>query len=70
MGKNLIKKVEEKANSIYRLSSFTSEHLTKEGILNYNYVEKIINEHLGFKKDYGNHIWSLIVFEMWYERYG
>ena len=46
------------------------ERIKKEGILNYDYVEKIVNEHLSFKKDYGNHIWSLIVFEMWYEKYG
>lgn len=41
----------------------------KRGILNYNFVRYLIDEHMSNKRDRSLHIWSLIVLEEWFRQY-
>ncbi len=43
--------------------------IAKRGYFNYNYIKHILKEHLEGKRDYSREIWSLLVFELWSERY-
>jgi len=39
--------------------------IAKDGLFNYNYVEKMINEHLSNKRDYRKELWTLLAFQLW-----
>ncbi|MFH1997038.1 MAG: asparagine synthase (glutamine-hydrolyzing) [Candidatus Omnitrophota bacterium] len=51
------------------LGTFKKEKIDAEGLLNYGYIDAIIREHLSGKRDHGRQIWSLFIFEMWYNRW-
>ncbi|MFL1994906.1 asparagine synthase (glutamine-hydrolyzing) [Lysinibacillus irui] len=44
-------------------------NINRIGIFNYSEIKKIIQAHRSGKVDYSNHIWSLIVFHLWFEKY-
>jgi len=41
----------------------------KDGIFNYNFIEKIKDEHFSLKKDNWKSIWTLLIFQQWYKKY-
>ncbi|HXF42653.1 MAG TPA: asparagine synthase-related protein, partial [Pyrinomonadaceae bacterium] len=43
--------------------------LEKQGLFQPEYVETLINEHLNSKASHHKEIWSLLVFQLWYDRY-
>lgn len=45
------------------------EKINREGFFNYQYIEKLIGEHLSGKADHRKKLWSLLVFEMWFDRW-
>ncbi len=45
------------------------DRLKAQGIFNPNYVERLIFDHLRGKKDNRKYLWTLLMFEMWYENY-
>ncbi len=56
------------------LKDFTQEILSQDSIakrdyFNYNYIKRILKEHLEERRDYSREIWSLLIFELWSERY-
>ncbi|MCW6037234.1 asparagine synthase (glutamine-hydrolyzing) [Spirulina subsalsa FACHB-351] len=44
--------------------------LQAEGFFNVSYVQKLLREHLQGKQDHRKLLWTLLVFELWYEHWG
>lgn len=40
------------------------------GIFNTDAITKLLDRHIEGKEDLGQHIWALIVFNLWYDKYG
>jgi asparagine synthase (glutamine-hydrolysing) len=52
------------------LLSYLSEERIKKGkIFHYPYVKGLLDEHFSRKRDNRKQLWTLLVFEMWRERY-
>ena len=45
------------------------ESIEKMGLFNYDYIEKILDEHFSGKKDNRKQIWTLFVFAMWHRKW-
>ncbi|MBD2577767.1 asparagine synthase (glutamine-hydrolyzing) [Oscillatoria sp. FACHB-1406] len=48
----------------------SAERLQREGFFNPNYVQQLLQEHLSGRKDHRKLLWTLLVFELWYEHWG
>jgi asparagine synthase (glutamine-hydrolysing) len=53
----------------FMLDYLSEESIRNQGIFNYSYIRRIIEEHLMRKKDNREMLWTLLVFQTWYERY-
>lgn len=52
------------------MSDFLSEGKIKDaGLFNYNYVKKIMDEHLNNRQNHAHRLWSLILFNIWREKF-
>lgn len=56
------------------LKPFVLDHLSKEriqetGILEYNVVSKLLADHFNNRMDYSHHIWCLLTFVLWWEKF-
>ena len=51
------------------LDFLSTERLKKEGLFNTNFVEKKIKEHLSGQVNHQYRLWSLLMWEMWRERW-
>lgn len=51
------------------LCSFSKEKIEKQGIFSYSYLKSIVDEHMNGKRNRGNEIWAVYMFEKWYERW-
>lgn len=56
------------------LNSLLMETLSKnkietQGLFSYNYISGLIEDHISERNDFTPQIWSLLVFELWYEMY-
>lgn len=47
---------------------FSKQRIEQQGIFNYNYVQQLLKDHDEEKKDNRKPIWTLIAFQLWYER--
>ena len=45
------------------------DKINREGFFNYQYIEKLVQEHLAGKADHRKKLWSLMVFEMWFDKW-
>jgi len=45
------------------------DRIKKEGFLNPDYVSALLNDHLMNKKDNRKQLWTLLVWELWVNRY-
>ena len=48
---------------------FAPAKLKREGFLNADYVQKLLAQHAEGTHDNRKQLWTLLVFELWYERY-
>ncbi len=53
----------------YARDYLNKQRIDKEGIFSGSMVESILQDHLTHKKNYGHQLWSLLMFEVWYEKY-
>lgn len=53
----------------YVLDTLTEKNLGKHGLLNFNTVNKIIEEHFSGKEIHDTLIWSLLIFQKWFDIY-
>ena len=56
------------------LKDFMLDHLAErriksQGYFNYSYVKRLIDDHLKKKKDNRKPLWTLLIFQIWHERY-
>jgi asparagine synthase (glutamine-hydrolysing) len=48
---------------------FAEERLRREGFFNPSYVRWLLDEHLAGQRDHRKLLWTLLMFELWYERW-
>ena len=46
----------------------SDDNLKHHGIFDSNYIERLIKIHLEGKENLGHHLWSLMVFNLWYQK--
>lgn len=51
------------------LELFAEEKIKKQGLFNYQYINKILTDHFSRRVDNRKLIWTLMVFQMWQERW-
>jgi asparagine synthase (glutamine-hydrolysing) len=47
----------------------SQEKIKKEGFLNHEYINKVFEDHLRNKKDNRKKLWTLLIWELWVNRY-
>jgi len=50
-------------------TQLSEERINRQGLFNYPYVRRLIDEHLQKSRDHRKLLWPLIVFQIWYDRY-
>ena len=45
------------------------DKIEREGYFNADYVQKLLSDHAAGTRDNRKLIWTLLIFELWYERY-
>jgi len=53
----------------FMLTYLEETRIKRQGFFNYAYVNKLINDHLEKKIDNRKALWSLLVFQIWHEKY-
>lgn len=51
------------------LDVFSEERIKREGFFQYPYIEKLLTDHFSNKCDNRKQIWTLLMFELWLEKY-
>lgn len=51
------------------LDVLSEEKLQKQGLFNVQYVQEILNTHFAKKADNRKQIWTLLIFQMWYDHW-
>lgn len=51
------------------LQTLNREMIEAQGLLNPDYVEYLVQEHINNRTNYGGILWALYIFEKWYQRY-
>lgn len=54
----------------FTLELFNQAKIKREGIFNYSYINQLLKEHFSGKKDHRKLLWTLMVLEMWLEKWG
>ena len=53
----------------FMLDHLSQERIQRQGIFHYPYVKRLIDDQLSKTKDNREPLWTLLVFQTWYERY-
>jgi asparagine synthase (glutamine-hydrolysing) len=53
----------------FMLDHLSRERIQRQGIFHYPYIKQLINEQVTKAKDNREPLWTLLVFQMWYENY-
>lgn len=51
------------------LDMLSESSIEKQGLFNYRYINKILHEHISSKINHHKKIWTLFMFELWYQKY-
>jgi asparagine synthase (glutamine-hydrolysing) len=51
------------------LDYLSEDRLARQGLFNYPYVTRLIDDHLARRRDNRKLLWTLLVFQMWYARF-
>ena len=51
------------------LDMFSKERVERQGFFNYDYLARLIDEHLTHRRDHRKLLWTLLVFQLWYDAY-
>lgn len=46
----------------------SEEMIRKQGLFNYNYVQKLVKEHISGEENHKGMLWNLFVFQKWYSK--
>lgn len=50
------------------LTTLNKDRIIEQKIFNYEYIEKILNDHFSYKKDRTSELWTIYIFEKWYNK--
>ena len=53
----------------YMLDYLGEERIKRQGYFNYPYVKGLIDDHLHKRKDHRKLLWTLLIFQIWHERF-
>jgi asparagine synthase (glutamine-hydrolysing) len=53
----------------YMLDYLSEERIRRQGFFNYSYVKRLIDDHLENRKDNRKLLWTLLIFQIWYEKF-
>jgi asparagine synthase (glutamine-hydrolysing) len=53
----------------YMLDYLGEERIKKQGYFNYPYIKGLIDDHLHKRKDHRKLLWTLLIFQIWHERF-
>jgi asparagine synthase (glutamine-hydrolysing) len=53
----------------FMLDYLSQERIQHQGIFHYPYIKQLVDEQLAKTKDNREPLWTLLVFQTWYERY-
>jgi asparagine synthase (glutamine-hydrolysing) len=45
------------------------DRIKGEGLFNYQYIQRLLDEHQSGAIDHRKLLWTLLVFELWYDKY-
>ncbi|MFL5733733.1 MAG: asparagine synthase (glutamine-hydrolyzing) [Chloroflexia bacterium] len=48
---------------------FSQERIKRDGLFEYDYIHTLLNDHLAGTRDNRKPLWTLLVFQMWHDRY-
>ncbi|MFH1563270.1 MAG: asparagine synthase (glutamine-hydrolyzing) [Nitrospirota bacterium] len=51
------------------LDVFAEDKIKREGFFNYTCIKKLLEEHFEGKKDNRKQLWTLLIFELWYDKF-
>jgi asparagine synthase (glutamine-hydrolysing) len=51
------------------LDYLSKERIRRQGLFEYSYVRKLLGQHLNKSKDNRELLWTLLVFQLWHEKY-
>jgi asparagine synthase (glutamine-hydrolysing) len=51
------------------LEMLSEERINRQGFFNYKYVRGLLDQHFTFRRDNRKILWTLFIFQLWYERY-
>jgi len=51
------------------LDVFAEDKINREGYFHYAYIKRLLDEHFEGKKDNRKQLWTLLVFELWYDKF-
>lgn len=51
------------------LDMLSERRLKQQGLFNYGYVKRLLDDHLAQRRDYRKELWTLLIFQLWYDRY-
>jgi len=54
---------------VHTLETLSEKNLKKHGLLNYKTTQRIMNEHFSGKEIHDTLIWSMLIFQTWYDVY-
>jgi asparagine synthase (glutamine-hydrolysing) len=54
---------------VHTLETLSEKNLKKHGLLNYKATQRIMNEHFSGKEIHDTLIWSMLIFQTWYDVY-
>jgi asparagine synthase (glutamine-hydrolysing) len=53
----------------YMLDHLSEQRIRRQGFFNYAYVKRLIDDHLEKRKDNRKLLWTLLMFQVWHERF-
>ncbi len=51
------------------LDMLSEERITRQGFFNYGYVNRLLDQHFTRQRDNRKVLWTLLIFQLWYDRY-
>jgi len=51
------------------LAMLSEERIARQGFFNYAYVKYLLDEHLSRRRDNRKLLWTLLIFQLWYDAY-
>ena len=53
----------------FTLETLSEKNLKKHDLLNYHVIKKVLDEHFSGKEIHDTLIWSILIFQKWYDLY-